>query len=63
MCSTLINVKKLHGELYGIVTIGWDIAITENGPLVLEGNDNWDFRMFQAYYGGCKKRLLELFNE
>ncbi len=56
-------VKKLHGELYGIVTIGWDIAITENGPLVLEGNDNWDFRMFQAYYGGCKKRLLELFNE
>jgi hypothetical protein len=55
--------KKLHNELYGIHTAGWDIAIAENGPIVIEGNDNWDFRMFQVYYGGCKKRLLELFNE
>jgi hypothetical protein len=55
--------KILHSELYGVYTVGWDIAITENGPVVIEGNDNWDFRMFQVYYGGCKISLLELFNE
>ena len=50
-------VKKLHSQLYGIYSIGWDIAIGEKGPLVIEGNENWDFRMFQVYYGGCKKAL------
>ncbi len=60
--DSLELVRTIHSTLYGIVTIGWDIAITENGPVVIEGNDNWDFRMFQVYYGGCRKSLLALFN-
>jgi hypothetical protein len=28
-------------------TVGWDIVITEHGPTLLEGNDNWDKTHFQ----------------
>lgn len=43
-------VKKLHQLMYGIHTIGWDVAITPNGPLIIEGNDNWDVAMQQLFY-------------
>lgn len=33
---------NLHSYLYGIHSIGWDIAITENGPEFIEGNDDWE---------------------
>jgi len=55
-------VKRLHDELYGIYTVGWDVAIGTDGPVVIEGNDNWDFRMFQSYYGGFKSYMLKMFN-
>lgn len=33
---------NLHSYLYGIHSIGWDIAITENVPMFIEGNDDWE---------------------
>jgi hypothetical protein len=60
--DALALAKRLHREFYDIHTIGWDIAVTESGPTVIEGNDNWDFRMFQVYYGGCRKQLVKLLN-
>lgn len=30
-----------HDDLYGLHSIGWDIAITEEGPSFLEGNAYW----------------------
>jgi hypothetical protein len=32
----------LHRFFYGIRSIGWDIAITADGPVIVEGNDDWD---------------------
>ena len=49
---------KAHSYFYGIHSIGWDIAISENGPVIIEGNDNWGIAMFQILYGGLKKRFL-----
>lgn len=43
-------------------TVGWDIAIGESGPLLIEGNDNWEIQTVQALYGGCRsewKALME----
>ena len=35
-------------------TVGWDIAVTESGPVLIEGNDNWEIQTVQALYGGKK---------
>ena len=49
-----------HSTMYGIKTIGWDIAITENGPVFIEGNDNWELQSFQAIFGGLENELDQL---
>lgn len=49
-------VTKLHPLFYGLVSVGWDIAITENGPIVLEGNTSPCSKMAQMANGGLKQR-------
>ena len=50
---------RLHHFFYGLVTIGWDIAIAAEGPVFIEGNDWWDTRAMQAILGGFKRELLQ----
>ena len=33
--------KQATNCFYGFCSIGWDIAITEMGPTIIEGNDDW----------------------
>lgn len=33
-------------------SIGWDIALTPSGPVVLEGNENWDLQLVQVHTQG-----------
>lgn len=35
------EVKSAHRLFYGLHSIGWDVCITEDGPILIEGNDNW----------------------
>ena len=35
LCSKAMNI------FYGLKTIGWDMAITEKGPIFIEGNHGW----------------------
>ncbi|WP_394917633.1 sugar-transfer associated ATP-grasp domain-containing protein [uncultured Robinsoniella sp.] len=46
---------EAHRHFYGIRSIGWDIAITEDGPDFIEGNDNWEISLMQACNKGLKK--------
>lgn len=55
-------IKKLHPFFYGVKSIGWDIAITENGPVFIEGNDNWEMHCHQRNEG-VRRVLTEWFNE
>lgn len=32
---------RLHHELPGLHSVGWDLAVTEDGPVFIEGNDRW----------------------
>lgn len=50
-------VKKMHRYLYGIHSIGWDIAVTESGPIVVEANDNWEISALQIASKGCQKEF------
>lgn len=43
------EAKKAHSLTPKIRSIGWDIAITEEGACIIEGNDNWDIVMFQSF--------------
>lgn len=45
---------KLHSMLPSIHSIGWDIAIGENGPVFIEGNDNWEINGPQICNGPLK---------
>jgi hypothetical protein len=52
------KATRLHNFFYGIHSIGWDIAITKDGPVFIEGNDNWEIPTFQAYDRHFKKKFL-----
>jgi len=49
----------LHSFLYGIQSVGWDMAITPGGPVFIEGNDNWEITPHQIIDGGLRRRFLE----
>lgn len=46
---------KAHKFFYNIDAIGWDVALTESGPVFIEGNDNFEITMLQA----CDRPLKE----
>lgn len=52
------TISRLHKFFYGIKCIGWDIAITENGPVIIEGNDNWEVPTFQFFDPHFKQKLM-----
>lgn len=59
--ESLELAKSFHEKLNDIHSIGWDIAITKDGPVFIEGNDNWEISLMQACNGGLKKEYKELF--
>jgi hypothetical protein len=57
--SKAINMaKELHSFFYGIHSVGWDVAITNDGPVFIEGNENWDTQMMQVLDSNIKKKFL-----
>ena len=53
-------VKHAHRLFYGFHSIGWDIAVTTNGIILIEGNDNWNSSGAQLYKG-FKKEFSKYF--
>ena len=52
--------EKLHEKLSSIRVVGWDIAITANGPVFIEGNDNPEISGLQTVNGGMKQTIQVL---
>lgn len=50
-----------HNNLPGIHSIGWDIAIGPEGPIFVEGNDNWELTGPQTCNGGFRQIFEEYF--
>lgn len=55
-------VKKLHKIFPEFTSVGWDIAITENGPIIMEGNYNWGYSIPQTTMGGLKEKWKKAHN-
>jgi hypothetical protein len=45
------HVKAAHKACFNFVFIGWDVAFTPEGPMVLEGNSNWSAETYQMLQG------------
>lgn len=58
--ETIEIIKKLHPIIFGLSTIGWDIAITPDGPIIVEINWNYSIKGLQIACGGVRKRWEEL---
>jgi hypothetical protein len=54
-------VTELHTYLYGIHSIGWDIGITEEGPVIIEGNDDWEGGIPMSLEKNFKSRFLSMY--
>ena len=52
---------ELHKRLFRSHSIGWDIAITEDGPMFIEGNGRWEISLVQAVHGGLRKQIEDYF--
>ncbi len=53
---------KIHRQLPGIYSIGWDVAITAEGPLIVEINDNWELEPIEHCTGqGLRREYEETF--
>ena len=53
--------KKYHSVLNHVHSIGWDISINEDGPIFIEGNDNWELGIVQICEGGIRAQVESLF--
>jgi len=47
-----------------LFSIGWDIALSKDGPVLMEGNENWDMVIAQVLAGGyLSERRREILKE
>jgi len=53
-------VSRLHGYLRDIHSIGWDVAITPEGPTIIEGNDDWEGGIPMVLERDFRQRFLEM---
>jgi len=60
--ETVDLVCRAHKQFYELQSIGWDVVLTEDGPVLLEGNDDWEIGGPQDTYGGLKKRWFDMVN-
>jgi hypothetical protein len=55
--------KELHGYLPGIHSIGWDLAIGEEGPTIIEANSRWDGAIPMALEPNFRERFLAMYRD
>ena len=58
--EAVVLAKRCMKSFYGLKSVGWDIAITTNGPIVIEGNDDWGLAAHQMVENkGWKDRYFK----
>lgn len=61
--ETVAAALHFHSMLKDIQSVGWDIAIGPEGPIFIEGNDNWEVNGPQVGNHGLRKEFEEYFFE
>jgi hypothetical protein len=61
--ESLEMAKSLHTLFQQFFIIGWDIGITPEGPIVIEGNNITELYSFEVLYGGIRSSFYALAKE
>lgn len=61
--KTINMIEELHRYFYGCHSIGWDVAITPDGPVILEGNNSWEIPTLQVFDKALVKKYNDTLNE
>jgi hypothetical protein len=56
--EAIAMVVRLHEYLSHIHSIGWDVAVTDSGPVIVEGNDDWDGVIQMVVDRGFKQQFM-----
>ena len=59
--EAVASAMRFHAFLPLIHSIGWDIAITNEGPCFIEGNDNWELSLMQVCSHGLQREFQDWF--
>lgn len=54
---------RAHSLFEGALIIGWDVAVTSDGPVILEANENPGINVLQCLEGGIRKRIRKACRE
>ncbi len=54
---------RAHECIKEIPSIGWDIAVTESGVILIEGNYYWGLQIMQMCHGGLKNEWKNIYKE
>lgn len=52
-------VKRAHTTIPGLHTVGWDVAILESGPVIVEANWRYDIDILQVAYKKGFKQVID----
>jgi Sugar-transfer associated ATP-grasp len=61
--AALLHTKVAHHACPNFVFVGWDIALTDRGPMLLEGNAGWSADEYQSLTGeplGNSAQFIEI---
>lgn len=58
--EALAIALKAHRFMPIFRSVGWDVAITPAGPIIIEGNPHWATVEHQIFRGGLRKKAYEL---
>lgn len=59
-----VNIcKKVHSLMYFNFVIGWDIAITDKGPKIIEANEKPGMNAVQCLDGGLRRKIYYYSNQ
>lgn len=54
---------EFHKFMYGIPSMGWDVAVTENGFVFTEAGEDWEIQLPQCTYGGQREHFYRTHGE